>query len=164
MDSLEHVPPARWDARAWPQCPSRCATLLSPLVATLNVIRIHLSSHRLRAFVRAASGRLPRVRPADSARVDQRLPRVPGCRIAVAACPHVRARGISSRWAAWARAASCSSTVVRYAPPAVGDVSRALVAAGSGEVFPERLRQAGVYRPVAAWYLATMRQARGRGP
>ena len=54
------------------------------------------------------------------------------------------------------RAASCSSTVVRYAPPAVGDVSRALVAAGSGDVVPGRRRSAGVYRPVAAWYLATM--------
>ena len=82
-------------------------------------------SHRLRAVVRAASGRLPRVRPADSAGADERLPRVPGRRIAVAGCAHVRARGISSRWAAWARAASCGSTVVRYAPPAVGVVSRA---------------------------------------
>ena len=34
-------------------------------------------------------------------------------------------------------------------PACYGDVSRTLVAAGSGEVFPERLRAAGVYRPVA---------------
>ena len=47
------------------------------------------------------------------------------------------------------RRAICAACCRRREP-------RALVAAGSGEMFPERPRRAGVYRPVAVWYLAMM--------
>ena len=64
---------------------------------------------------------------------------------------HVRARGISSRWAAWARAASCSSTACECAPPAVGVVSRV----PWWQPDPAKCTRKGsgrrrVYRPVAA--------------